>query len=896
MPAPANADELVDLIRKSGVVEDTRLNNYLNQLSSNSGIPADVSKFAHVLVRDGILTYFQAEQFSLGKWKRFTIGKYKVLERLGSGGMGQVFLCEHKLMRRKVAVKVLPTAKAEDSSSLERFYREARAVAALDHANIVRAYDIDQDDNLHFLVMEYVDGASLQDLIKKFGPIDVTRACHYMYWSAIGLQHAHVGGLIHRDIKPGNILVDRQGTVKILDMGLARFFNDDEDLLTRKYDENVLGTADYLAPEQALDSHTVDGRADIYSLGATFYFMLTGQPPFTDGTIAQKLIWHQTRNPQPIREIRPEVPEGVAAIIEKMMAKEPDQRFQNPKELAEALAPWVETPIGPPPDREMPQLSAAAQSTGGGPATTVRQIQQAAARSAEVKLTSPEPSAGSKKSASSSGGGTGRGTRPAQPVYTNSSKPGVPDSDKTKRRGVPAPIVERMPAADAAVWESLADTSDNARNNTDRQTAKPARTATTKPSAKPLELPSSKQFRKKPRVPVVAVLIGILAVVALGLSLAVYVYVFRPPAKQSGGAVGADVTVSKRGGKGKFNSVKEALAQAKDGQKIVILDSPWEEALTTASGEGKGVVIEGDKDVKEIVWKLPPAHEGDKEILRLQNPEGLTLRHLTFEGNGKTVTGISVAGKASGLLIDNVVVREMKEQGIVFNDCQGSENSPAVVRKSRIVAQKGVYPKYGILFKAAADKGAKREQHRNEWITISDCRIEGPFMFGAVTIDGSATQIDISKNRIFNSTDGVHFETAQPGDSFRILIGNNTFYKIRERGGAAIFFENAGYLSLPQNRGNQGIEVAQNYFAQCDMIVRSADGSDKFPFEPPPHDNARHTSAKEGLTPIATLPPVDSPNFLPTDPDNDKTFLRYDKSSILNRLASGKPVGAPPLE
>src|SRR4029450_13349026 len=211
--------------------------------------------------------------------KRFTIGKYKVLEKLGAGGMGQVFLCEHELMRRRVAVKVLPTAKAEDQASLERFYREARAVAAVDHPNIVRAYDIDQDENLHFLVMEYVDGTNLQDLVKKVGPLDPIRACHYIYGAAVGLQHAHEIGLVHRDIKPGNILVDRSGGVKVLDMGLARFFNDEEDILTKKYDENVLGTADYLAPEQAVDSHGVGIRADIYSLGGTFYFMLTGQTP-----------------------------------------------------------------------------------------------------------------------------------------------------------------------------------------------------------------------------------------------------------------------------------------------------------------------------------------------------------------------------------------------------------------------------------------------------------------------------------------------------------------------------------------------------------------------------------------------------------------------------------------
>src|SRR5262249_50912874 len=210
-------------------------------------------------------------------------GTYRVLERLGWGGMGLVYLCEHKLMRRRVAVKGLPSAKSKDPAALDRFQREARAVAALDHPNIVHAYDIDQDESLHFLVMEYVDGASLQEIVKKVGPMDVHRAAHYMQQTCLGLEHAHDAGLVHRDIKPGNILVDRSGVVKVLDMGLARFFNDEEDILTKKYDENVLGTADYLAPEQALDSHGVDIRADIYSLGATFYFLLTGRTPFGEG-------------------------------------------------------------------------------------------------------------------------------------------------------------------------------------------------------------------------------------------------------------------------------------------------------------------------------------------------------------------------------------------------------------------------------------------------------------------------------------------------------------------------------------------------------------------------------------------------------------------------------------
>src|SRR5207302_3102955 len=137
-------------------------------------------------------------------------------------------------------------------------YREARAVAALDHPNIVHAYDIDQDEDVHFLVMEYVDGANLQEIVKKSGPLSVERACHYMRDSAFALQHAHEHGLVHRDIKPGNILVDRAGVVKVLDMGLARFFHDEDDQLTKQHDDGTLGTADYLSPEQALDSHTVD--------------------------------------------------------------------------------------------------------------------------------------------------------------------------------------------------------------------------------------------------------------------------------------------------------------------------------------------------------------------------------------------------------------------------------------------------------------------------------------------------------------------------------------------------------------------------------------------------------------------------------------------------------------
>jgi serine/threonine protein kinase len=357
MPAPANVPEFLDLARKSGLVPDAALDGLLDRLKAAGTIPPTVDQFAAVLVREGLLTFFQSKQLKLGRYKRFTIGsKYRLLELIGAGGMGAVYLCEHTLMRRLVALKVLPFEKLEDPSNLERFHREARAVAALDHPNIVRAYDIDQFEKLHFLVMEYVDGTSLQEIVARHGPMDPLRAVHYVAQAAVGLQHAHELGMVHRDVKPGNLLLERTGVIKILDMGLARFFNKQQDSVTEKYDEKcVLGTADYLAPEQAVSSH-VDIRADIYSLGGTLYFLLTGQTPFPDGTIAAKLVAHQTKHPRPVEAFRPDVPPGVLEVVRKMMAKQPEDRYQEPIEVAEALAEWADQPIDPPPAKEMPGL------------------------------------------------------------------------------------------------------------------------------------------------------------------------------------------------------------------------------------------------------------------------------------------------------------------------------------------------------------------------------------------------------------------------------------------------------------------------------------------------------------------------------------------------------------
>jgi serine/threonine protein kinase len=244
-------------------------------------------------------------------------------------------------MQRRAAIKVLPQNRVDDSSYLERFYLEATATSKLDHRNIVNVYDVDSDGNNHFIALEFIDGYDLHELVEKSRPLDTATTVEYIRQAAEGLAHAHECGMVHRDIKPANLLVNLDGTVKILDLGLARIDDETEASLTLAHGENVLGTADYLAPEQAINSHDVDARADIYSLGCTMYFLLTGHPPFPEGTLAQRLMKHQTVEPKSILAIRPDVPTDLVAICQKMMAKNPDNRFEAAGIISETMGRWL---------------------------------------------------------------------------------------------------------------------------------------------------------------------------------------------------------------------------------------------------------------------------------------------------------------------------------------------------------------------------------------------------------------------------------------------------------------------------------------------------------------------------------------------------------------------------
>ncbi len=337
-------DTFLDLVRRSGLVEKDQLDGVLLALKEQAGGGpiTDAEQVAEKLIDAGLLTAWQCEKMMEGRHKGFFLGKYKLLDHLGTGGMSSVYLAEHVLMQRRVAIKVLPKNRVEDSSYLARFHREAQAAAALDHRNIVRAYDVDNDGSIHYLVMEYIEGRDLQAIVRRDGPMDYSDAAEYVRQAAEGLAHAHQAGLIHRDVKPANLLVDQKNVVKVLDLGLARFTTDeDRASLTVTYDENVLGTADYLAPEQALDSHGVDARADIYSLGCSLYYLLTGHPPFPEGTLPQRLMMHQKERPPSILEERSDAPPELVEICLRMMAKKPQDRFQTAAEVAQALADWL---------------------------------------------------------------------------------------------------------------------------------------------------------------------------------------------------------------------------------------------------------------------------------------------------------------------------------------------------------------------------------------------------------------------------------------------------------------------------------------------------------------------------------------------------------------------------
>jgi serine/threonine protein kinase/WD40 repeat protein len=342
---------LIESLRQLRLLDGAQLDE-ARQLAA--GLP-EPRMLAAELSRRGWLTAFQVRMLVQERAQQLVLGPYFILEKLGEGGMGAVYKARDSRLDRVVAIKLLRREKNTNPDTIRRFRREVEVASSLSHPNVVRALDANEVDGTLVFEMEYIEGINLTQLVTKRGPLPVPMASDFMRQTALGLQHAHEKGLVHRDIKPSNLVVTRSsgppgsaeaspnGVVKLLDMGLALILPDaagqEKTRLTQL--GKVVGTTDFLAPEQARNSHGVDIRADLYSLGCTFYFLLTARVPFPEGAPMEKLLKHQFDDPEPVDKLRPEMPPGLVPIVRKLMAKKPENRYQTPAEVAALLEPFA---------------------------------------------------------------------------------------------------------------------------------------------------------------------------------------------------------------------------------------------------------------------------------------------------------------------------------------------------------------------------------------------------------------------------------------------------------------------------------------------------------------------------------------------------------------------------
>lgn len=332
------SEELLNALLSIGILTDDEVRDDHHALAAADNFSSDAGPTADRLIRLGKLTKFQANQVLGGKVDALLVGDYVLVDRIAAGAMGQIFKAQHRRMKRVVAIKLLAPSLLKNADSVRRFQREVEAAGKLMHANIVTAFDAGQAGGSHYLAMEYVEGRDLSAIVKDRGPLPIDEAIHYIRQAAMGLGYAHSQGIVHRDIKPANLLVDALGTVKILDMGLARVDDDDAagaERLTQAGE--VMGTVDYMAPEQVFDTRSADARSDVYSLGCTLYRLLIGENMYGGQTTLEKCVAHSESPIPDMQTRRTDVTPELQAVFSRMVAKRPENRYQTMSEVVVAL-------------------------------------------------------------------------------------------------------------------------------------------------------------------------------------------------------------------------------------------------------------------------------------------------------------------------------------------------------------------------------------------------------------------------------------------------------------------------------------------------------------------------------------------------------------------------------
>ena len=812
MTMKLSVETFVAVVRKSGLLENERLQRAVvsySKVSENQGTAVGLAEW---LIAENVLTPWQAEKLLQGKHRGYFLGTYKLQSLLGKGGLSSVYLAEHLLMRRQCALKVLPAKRVDDSSYLERFHREAQAAALLNHPNIVRAYDVDHqeegDRQIHFLVMEYVEGSSLQALVPEKGIVCLLDAAEYARQAALGLQHAHEHGMVHRDIKPGNLLVDLKGVVKILDLGLARFFKVDEgsEALTLRHDEKVLGTADYLAPEQALDSHTVDARADIYSLGCTLYFMVTGQPPFTEGTLAQRLLAHQVKTPTPAESLRTDLPLSLAAIIKKMMEKKPSDRYSTAAELEKALFIWVDEnaditwrqahfniygsrsadtgmsqPVPPvaPPISTRPTTSTSPRILAPGPFAT----SEADSESLDSQSVAPEAATSHSNEANDTSLNLFLSTL-AQPKQDPAPPP----------QTLPNPITATLEKSDLKISPTAVMTPENpSKTDSPASASQPPFFQIQEPSipngatetpavhlsndtipASPRRIPVKKQKRSP--------LIPLAGLVAMGL-LAVYMmggFGFRHKPDQNSQQVLTpfppdkhEVTVGTKSSE--YKSIRDALIAVRNRYRPSSQSSKTMIIKVAAGTYAERIRIDGHSQswpegIKlQGVGEVRLAPTGDGPVIRLANISRFSIENIWIDASDKKVA-VELADDLHESRLSQIILTNFSDTGILCKGIQGLSFANSQFLLDRIRFEPADPQANGIRLESSAE-------HDVNNIIISNCRFLQPMAAGIVIQGQSPYGIEIS-HCIFNDTNqGILFE----GEPLLKLIRvtNNSFRKTK---------------------------------------------------------------------------------------------------------------------
>jgi eukaryotic-like serine/threonine-protein kinase len=655
------------------------------------------------LAKHDLLTTYQLEEVRCGRTEELLFQGFRLLDRIGSGGMGHVYLADHPATKARVAVKVLHADMTDDPTARARFEREGMAAHGLMHPNIVRVLEFQCDAKTAspYLVMEFVPGVSLQAVVALTGALTSEAVAYVGYQVAAGLSHAWRAKLVHRDIKPANLLLANTGVVKILDLGIVRLMEDGGLTVAGRNGKAILGTLDYLSPEQALDSSGVDCRADVYSLGATMYFLLAGQAPYHIGSHAARLMAKHTQAVTPIHHLRPDVSMELSAIISKMLERNPLNRYQTPEDVQTAL----ETLTGVP-DTYFAEL--------------FENIRLARAGEPLIR-TSNHPS----KTHKPLGSTNEVSPLPEESVFEfrdQSQAATIPTPNSRLQRTLPVsgplPYIVSLAVPEAVEMKELAKTKRIA----------------------------PKWWKNW----VLLTLVGIGLVTVVNCLLLLFVFQGKDSTSSTAPVTKPwspkPVVTVMANGSGDFTTLREAFAGAVPNQVIEIHAETWTENLSLSKNISPGVKVLGRSGTdKPTVWKREAGAHAGKALCQITNMRGITFQDICFDGENEVEDLVNLSNVTATFV--NVQFRNNKAKGVLVE--QSTQNEQLVFQQCS----------FSTSAKAACAVHLADVPRGNLRLSVTDCRFDGPMEF-AVRISAPLQALTVERCRFHEVREIVKFDSS----------------------------------------------------------------------------------------------------------------------------------------